>query len=224
MTVTPLFAHLKFLNDAAPRRAAWNMAADEAMLTVARGAVLRVYRWERPAVSFGYFTASAAVEAAWPAREHVRRWTGGGMVPHGEDLTYALIVPVTEEFFRVGPAESYRRVHEVVADCLRAVGLEAGLAAEGGSRPDHPCFAGPVRHDVVWEGRKVAGAAQRRNRRGMLHQGSIQGVDLPEGWAKRLARGLGQRVVEREMQAEEEALADRLAVEKYGTEKWLRRW
>src|SRR2546423_1117404 len=36
------------------------------------------------------------------------------------------------------------------------------------------CFANPVRADVLLDGRKIAGAAQRRTTRGLLHQGSIQ--------------------------------------------------
>ena len=38
------------------------------------------------------------------------------------------------------------------------------------------CFANPVNHDVVGpDGLKVAGAGQRRTRRGLLHQGSVAG-------------------------------------------------
>src|SRR5581483_5653074 len=36
------------------------------------------------------------------------------------------------------------------------------------------CFAGNEKFDVLWQGRKIAGAAQRRTRSGLLIQGSVQ--------------------------------------------------
>jgi lipoate-protein ligase A len=36
------------------------------------------------------------------------------------------------------------------------------------------CFAGYERFDVLWSGKKIAGAAQRRNKLGLLIQGSVQ--------------------------------------------------
>ena len=44
------------------------------------------------------------------------------------------------------------------------------------------CFAGAQQHDVLWQGRKLAGAAQRRTRQGLLIQGSVQ--PPPIGLAK----------------------------------------
>src|SRR5262249_17430586 len=36
------------------------------------------------------------------------------------------------------------------------------------------CFAGFEKSDLLWQGRKIAGAAQRRTREGLLIQGSVQ--------------------------------------------------
>jgi lipoate-protein ligase A len=36
------------------------------------------------------------------------------------------------------------------------------------------CFVGAEKNDVLWHGRKIAGAAQRRTRSGLLIQGSVQ--------------------------------------------------
>jgi lipoate-protein ligase A len=93
-----LFDHLCEVHDPEPHAAALNMAIDEALLRTAREPLLRIYRWARPAVSFGYFGKWADVHRAWPEREAVRRWTGGGIVPHGDDLTYSLIVPREHPF------------------------------------------------------------------------------------------------------------------------------
>ena len=39
-----------------------------------------------------------------------------------------------------------------------------------------PCFAGYEKFDVLWHGKKIAGAAQRRNKLGLLIQGSVQPI------------------------------------------------
>ena len=38
---------------------------------------------------------------------------------------------------------------------------------------DYFCMAKPTIYDVVYQGRKIAGAAQRRRKNGYLHQGTI---------------------------------------------------
>jgi len=85
------------------------------------------------------------------------------------------------------------------------------------------CFANPVRADVMIHGRKVAGAAQRRTRAGLLQQGSIQGVDLGKGLAGRFARALSANCSERKINEEILKRARELAHRKYGTDSWLRR-
>jgi hypothetical protein len=57
------------------------------------------------------------------------------------------------------------------------------------------CFANPVRADVMTDGRKIAGAAQRRTRRGLLQQRSIQGIELENGLAERPFIGSGAGMV-----------------------------
>ncbi len=51
------------------------------------------------------------------------------------------------------------------------------------------CFAGYEKFDLLWHGKKIAGAAQRRNKLGLLIQGSVQsrciGISLsPPDWQK----------------------------------------
>ncbi len=68
-----------------------NMAIDEALLEYATVPAIRFYRWHFPALSFGYFGKFRDVVDYVSARDLVRRWTGGGMVFHGEDLTYSIV-------------------------------------------------------------------------------------------------------------------------------------
>jgi len=204
--------------------AAVNMAVDEVLLLHAERAILRVYGWARPAVTYGYFERWEPVAAGFPGREWVRRWTGGGVVPHGEDWTYSLIVPRDDPFSRVGAAESYRLIHERLGEAMRAEGVQAGVTPQAAPKVSQACFENPAQYDVLAEGHKIAGAAQRRSRFGMLHQGSVQGVAVAPGFAEQLARTLARTVTRRELCPEELGEAQTLAERKYATEAWNRKY
>ena len=202
--------------DPEPHDAAMNMAIDETLLRAATSPTLRIYRWARPAVSFGYFGKWADVVRAWPDREIVRRWTGGGVVPHGEDVTYSIIVPRAHSFFAVGPRESYRAIHECVARVIDS----ASLALTAAPQISVACFENPVEHDVLVANRKVAGAAQRRSKSGLLHQGSIQCVGIA---ASALAETLSLHVFRLPLAPDILAEAIELSQDRYATEKWTLR-
>jgi lipoate-protein ligase A len=206
--------------DPEPHEGSLNMAIDEVLLTDAAEPLLRFYGWSRPAVSFGYFGRAADVAAEWPQRELVRRWTGGGTVPHGEDFTYTLIVPRSSTFFRLAAAESYCAVHQKVAELLASGQGAPSVAEEATTKVSDACFHNAVQYDVVLAGRKIAGAAQRRTRSGLLHQGSIQQFDVPPEFGERLAWGLSAVVKQRELSRVEVAMAAELAERKYATREW----
>lgn len=219
-----LFEELIVHYDYAPVSAAMNMAIDEALLEQATLPALRFYGWRQPSLSFGYFSKFAEIAAEADDRELVRRWTGGGTVPHGEDLTYSLVTPATEAEAALGPNTIYAALHVAIRDALREERKTAQLAPEAAPKISEACFANPVRNDVLLDGRKIAGAAQRRTRGGLLHQGSIQLPDLSESFRNRFAGALGRKIVEAALSPQVLARAAALAGEKYGTEAWLRRW
>jgi lipoate-protein ligase A len=208
----------------APVSAAMNMAIDEALLEQVTVPVLRFYGWRQPSLSFGYFNkfVEAAREAA--GRELVRRWTGGGTVPHGDDLTYSFVTPATEPAAALGPSVIYAALHGAIRDALLEEGKDAHLAPEAAPKISEACFANPVRNDLLLNGSKIAGAAQRRTRGGFLHQGSIQLPDLSESFRNRFAGALGRKIVQATLSPQLLERATSLAAEKYGTEEWLRRW
>jgi lipoyl(octanoyl) transferase len=218
-----LFDELTEVLDPEPHAAALNMALDEVLLGRAAGPLLRVYRWARPAVSFGYFGNVADVEAAWPGREMVRRWTGGGIVPHGEDVTYTLIVPRRCAFFRLGAEETYRAIHERIATLLAAHGRAVRVAAAAQAKVSDACFENPARYDLLTDAGKIAGAAQRRTKAGLLHQGSIQGAALPADFGAQLAKAFADKVCGRLLALDEVEEARELSDAKYATDAWLRR-
>ncbi|MEO8044244.1 MAG: lipoate--protein ligase family protein, partial [Spartobacteria bacterium] len=163
-----LFERLLVHDDRGAADAALNMAIDEALLEEASLPTLRFYGWRRPSFSFGYFGKFADVAAEGAQRDIVRRWTGGGSVLHGEDLTYALVTPAKETSAALGPTSIYAALHAAIRDALLISGQNAELAAAAAPKVSDACFANPVRDDVMLLGRKIAGAAQRRTRGGFL--------------------------------------------------------
>jgi lipoate-protein ligase A len=219
-----LFERLILHDDRARVSAAMNMAIDEALLEHSTLPLLRFYGWQRPALSFGYFGKFADVAGELEKRDVVRRWTGGGSVLHGEDLTYSLVTPAENPASTQGPSAIYAALHGAIRDALRVEGRETELAAHAAPKISDACFANPVRDDVLFRGRKIAGAAQRRTRGGFLHQGSIQIPDLSGTFRDRFAGALAMQLRRAAIPPQTLDRATALAAEKYGTDEWLRRW
>jgi lipoate-protein ligase A len=226
-----LFATLLVYHDHTAHSAALNMSIDEALLEQAAVPSIRFYRWHSPALSFGYFGKFADVAIYESERDLVRRWTGGGIVLHGEDLTYSIVIPVGDVAFGESSNSIYEKIHRALCRVLNANGTRAELV--GSARcadrtpqrgvPTYECFANPVRADVMIDGRKVAGAAQRRTRSGLLQQGSIQDINLRNGLAQWFAEALSANCSERKINEEILSRARELAQRKYGADSWLRK-
>ncbi len=220
----PLFDELVVYRDEDPSAAAMNMAIDEALLESSTVPALRFYHWQRPAISFGYFGKFADVAEFAPERDLVRRWTGGGIVFHGEDLTYSIIVPARNRADLPDSRRTYREVHLALCNALAASGTMATVVEQPPSSSSAACFASPVAADVMFEGQKIAGAAHRRGKLGLLHQGSIQNVAIPADFATAFAQNLSRSPT---LKRFGQALPDRarqIAAEKYTRREWLERW
>jgi lipoate-protein ligase A len=218
-----LFETIAAIGDETPRSAPLNMALDEVLLGGAHEPLLRIYRWASPAVSFGYFGKYAHIAAAWPGRELVRRMTGGGTVPHGLDLTYSLIVPEGHPFAARSPRDVYRAVHEAIGAWLGANGEASALASPPAGAGTGACFESPMEFDLLAHGRKIAGAALRRTRHGLLLQGSIQELPALETLRPRLAAAFAARITAAACTPAQIAAADALARGKYATPAWTMR-
>jgi lipoate-protein ligase A len=219
-----LFAALDVYHDHTAHSAAMNMAIDEVLLERVTVPAIRFYRWQSHALSFGYFGRFADVTIYEAERDLVRRWTGGGIVFHGDDLTYSIVIPASDAVFTESSMSIYEKVHRALCDVLVEDGHAAVLGTETGvNDPGYNCFANPVRADVLIDGRKIAGAAQRRMRRGLLQQGSIQGIGVGNRLAERFAQSLSANRSERKVDDEALNQARGLVEWKYGTEAWLRK-
>ena len=162
-----------------PMSGADNMALDEALMERARRtgeAVLRVYTWARPTLSFGRNqTARGSYCPALAARREVavvRRPTGGRAILHHREVTYSVTAPVTAE----RPRASYERINRLLLDGLSRLGVAASLADPAARAPlpgVAPCFETPSEGEVVLAGRKLVGSAQWREAGALLQHGSI---------------------------------------------------
>ena len=153
------------------------MALDETLLewvSTLGHPVLRFYAWSEPAATFGYAQRVSDVATWTTLRPLIRRPTGGGLVPHDADWTYSLVVPPGHEWYRLKAIASYQRIHEWLHRAFAALRMRTELAAVEQSKTPGKCFIGAEKFDLLWNGAKLAGAAQRRNKGGLLIQGSIQ--------------------------------------------------
>jgi lipoate-protein ligase A len=181
-----------------------NMAIDAALLvSMPVGlAAFRHYGWLGPAVTFGYAqhynkvvsrlaSDHVPVEPAQDSATLIRRMTGGGIVDHRNDWTYALILHSSIPAASSPATDLYAQIHDAISQSLAKIGIDSRLAPcprhceelpIASDIPSH-CFATPAANDVLHPGgKKIAGAAMKRSRHGLLIQGSIDRSVLPKNF------------------------------------------
>lgn len=237
--------------------AAENMAVDFLLLQRyphAHAARFRHYEWRGAAFTFGFSQKIAFVRdqlAADLPCDLCRRPTGGGIVDHRNDWTYALVIPRGHALEEARATQSYRVVHECLAEAMAEAGEIVEVKArceapeEGGvdssaaeprascgqaASPAGVCFQRAELFDVVnpRTGAKVAGAAQKRNKHGLLFQGSIDkgavgAVDwetFGEKFTATLGRALGAEPIATPWPEFAEHELEGL-VEQYSANEWI---
>jgi lipoate-protein ligase A len=221
-----------------PRSGAWNMAVDEALLDSAAAGgptTLRLYEWSAATVSLGYFqrqTPEVEPGGRFGVLPVVRRLSGGGAILHHHELTYSVVLPPAHPLASE-PSRLYDEMHAGITAALETFGVHVRPRGESqlGDKT-FLCFARGDRRDLVCEGHKVVGSAQRRRGRGVLQHGSIllarsefapefpglvdlTGIPLDVAILRVLilehsARRLGTRCVAAELSEEESSSASRL--------------
>jgi lipoate-protein ligase A len=165
--------------DPLPGSGAWNMAVDEALLESAvagRACATRWYRWNQATLSIGYFQRpeEALRDQRFAGLPLVRRLTGGGAIVHHHELTYSCTLPARHPLTR-NVRYLYTTVHETIIAVLAGFGFDATLRgiAEADRRGEFLCFSRSDDFDVVMNGCKVLGSAQRRRKGAVLQHGSL---------------------------------------------------
>jgi len=240
-----------------PRDGSSNMAIDEAILTAVGRAqapsTLRFYRWAAPTISLGHFQKYAQItELPQPFNSLpiVRRITGGGAILHHAELTYSLLLPADHHLVKDrAPGTLYQAVHQALIAVLSSHNLSAqlrrGPAPSSRQRGPFFCFQRANPSDVMVNGKKIAGSAQRRTLKGLLQHGSlmldnplsqpglvtIADFHLPDppapdslakAWAQQLANTLQLQFVAAGLNDVEMALLEPLKL-KYASDQWTKR-
>jgi lipoate---protein ligase len=163
------------------------MAKDRALLNeLEKGdesPTIHFYEWEGQCLTYGYFIKPEDhlnLEAAERLDLRMaRRPTGGGIIFHLTDLAFSVLIPTSHSSYSLNTLDNYAYINHKVAKAI-ALFLGKGspelllnepLCENEGCIPF--CMAKPTRFDVILEGKKVGGAAQRRTKWGYLHQGTI---------------------------------------------------
>jgi lipoate-protein ligase A len=230
-----------------------NMARDEALMTrVGTGdspPTLRLYQWDPPTISLGYFQKYADYEALEPPAGElavVRRPTGGGAILHDRELTYSLTLPIGHRLLAQGPNHLYELAHEAVMECMKLLGAESRPSGftddSGAARGPFFCFARRHAFDVLIGEDKLAGSAQRRTRTAVLQHGSIilenrfaqqptARVPLPfdeaiarlrEDFVRELSN-VCREIMQRAAWSEEESVLSEQIAAKYAGAEWTKR-
>lgn len=170
--------HVRQIVEPAPNSGAWNMAVDQVLLQSAfenEIATLRWYSWE-PTASLGYFQSETELQndSRLAKLPHVRRLSGGGTLVHDQELTYSLTLPPSQSLIK-RPIDLYRIVHQCIAAELSNRGANATLRGVTVKNRQEPvlCFAREDEHDLVLNGHKIMGSAQRRRRGAILQHGGL---------------------------------------------------
>lgn len=179
----PISSTVRWLQDP-PLDGPANMARDEALLRRVGGGqsppTLRFYRWAPPTISIGYFQSYQDFASLPPPAGElavVRRQTGGGAILHDQELTYALALPLSHPLVGGGnPSGLYDRVHEGFSALLGYLGIAVCRGPERGlcsHRGPFFCFERHSCYDLIVDGRKILGSAQRRTQQAVLQHGSL---------------------------------------------------
>jgi lipoate-protein ligase A len=144
--------------------------------------VLRVYGWDSPSFTYGVSQrCEDEIDMPRCAQDHVqvvKRMTGGGVLLHNDEITYSLVCAKEDINEPDGVFVSYRRICSFLISFYRSLGLDATFALEAADfrsrcEPHALCSASREKYDIIINGKKVGGNAQKRKKRAVFQHGSI---------------------------------------------------
>ncbi len=151
-----------------------NMAIDEALLG-SELPILRLYRWDPPGLSIGYAQSIEQINRFFCDENDiavVRRISGGSAILHERDLTYCLILD--RELMPESVLDSYKIISSGIIASLKILGLQACMNEQAsGEGRSAACFHEPSWYELLVNGQKIVGSAQKRIRGKLLQHGSL---------------------------------------------------
>ena len=165
--------------------AASNMALDEKIFKryLEDGiGVLRLYQWRKPSFTYG-FSQDPKSQLDLPACaiegvEVAKRITGGGILFHDDEITYSFVCSKADLGEAQGVFVDYRNICKFLLRFYESLGLNPKFALEAENFnqrcvPHELCSAAHEKYDIVINGKKIGGNAQKRNRQAIFQHGSI---------------------------------------------------
>lgn len=173
--------------DTGPCSAAYNMALDEAIATAVRKdlspPVLRIYGWDKTSVSIGVFQKTGDIDFDYCKKKNipiVRRPTGGRAILHKDEITYSFSAKTLNGIFSKGLFDSYKKICSALSHAITKIGLvpqpklcKKNLKQHVQTIRNPLCFHSISHGEIMINGNKIVGSAQKRWPDGMLQQGSI---------------------------------------------------
>ncbi len=173
-----------------PEHAFFNMALDEALSESTRLKIspptLRLYQWDRPSLSIGYFQKISEINTDYCSKNDypvVRRLTGGRAILHDSELTYSLSSLHDTYPFNSSLLDNYKTISSALISGLQLLGIRAEMSLikkRNEGHRDSACFKAPSYGEVTVESKKIIGSAQKRYTDGFLQHGSILFSFKPE--------------------------------------------
>lgn len=149
-------------------------AAEAGLLT---NPTVRIYGWKNDCISLGYSQTPDKELYIDNCKKHgieiVKRPTGGGLVLHNPyEITYS-VISMKLWMSDQGLIQSFSYISEAVIECLKCLGIDAEMSNTRQKGFARYCNMFPATHEIVFEGKKLVGSAQKRGRRALLQQGSV---------------------------------------------------
>ena len=159
-----------------------NMDLDQHLLnTLSDQPILHFYDWAKESATYGYFIQPDQyfhLKIAEQRLQIAKRPTGGGIIFHTCDFAFSLLIPSTHSAYFLNTLQSYTYINTKVGEAIQKFlpsQTPTLLQKESPTSNTYKnfCMAHPTQYDILLEGRKIGGAAQRKTKKGILHQGSI---------------------------------------------------
>lgn len=155
-----------------------NMEYDRQLLETAKEPTLRFYEWASPSATVGYFIKKERFFRPDAPVDIAKRPTGGGIIFHGNDLTFTVFLPVGHPWNTDNPLKNYSYINGAILKALQASHLPIQILSSSLVNPENSqkdfCMANPTHYDLLLNGKKIGGAAQRQKKnRGLIQQTSL---------------------------------------------------
>lgn len=154
---------------------------------------LHFYQWQGDSATYGHFIRPELFfnleRSKVKGLNLAKRPTGGGILFHLWDFAFSVLIPNSHPKYSLNTLENYAWINQIVVEAI-----SSGTSHLFDLLPRQPfnknitsqnfCYAHPTQYDIILNGKKIGGAAQRRTKNGFLHQGSISLVPPDEEYLR----------------------------------------